>query len=253
MKILSTLLSIVLFCSCNNQVKDSKESPATASSSTSSASIADKGGCSSFFWFKKGGVLEYDMSDGTGKYVRKTRTTIDEVHQEGAALVAEYSTTFGEDKKIESTYKCEGDKLYMNMKSLFDNSLGAMKLPGVELQVDDAMLSFPWDMKPGDKLDDATFQIKAKLNGKDFMTIKSTISDRLVEKMEEITTAAGTFKCMKLTEKHSTYTGPGGQQGGTTSVTRSIQWFNPNTGLIRSESYGEDDKLQFRSDLINVQ
>jgi len=252
MKIFLAVLSAIILFSCNSGSSKTGSSSSVKQDATTENKLASPGrGCSAFFWFKKGAEFGYQSTDGNGKIIANTTTRIDDVHQDGAALVADYSTSFGDGKKINSTYRCEGGKMFMNMKSLFESGFSALKQAGVELEVTDGYLSFPWNMSPGDDLEEASFEIKAKQGGKDFMKMKSIIKDRKVEGMQEITTTAGTWNCMKLAETRSTITEMNGKQV-SVSDTKSVQWFSPEAGLVKTESFDDKGKLNFRSELVKL-
>ena len=249
MKKLFGILAVAMVIGCNNTTDaDKKGGDSNLPVSSEKPVSPDRGkrGCSTFFWFKEGSSFSYDVKDGSGKTIANTTTTIDKVHNEGGAMVADYTTSFADGKKVNATYRCEGDKLYMNMKSLMASM--KMEQAGVEMEVSDAYISFPWDMKPGDKLDDAVFEIKSKRNGKEFMTMKMTTSDRTVGAPEKITTPAGTWDCLVITEKiTSTATMMGKQM--MTQEMKSIQYFAPDAGLVKFETRDASGKVQTQSEL----
>jgi len=119
MKKLFVILSVVSVISCNNTADADKKTgdSGLASEKQKTSDPEPKGrGCSSFFWFKEGTVFGYEVKDGAGKIMATTTTTIDKVHEEGGSVIADYTTKFGDGKSINASYRCEGEKLYMNMK-----------------------------------------------------------------------------------------------------------------------------------------
>jgi hypothetical protein len=248
MKKLFIVLSVATVIGCNNTADaDKKSGDSNPSSSEKKSPEPEKGrGCSSFFWFKEGSSFSYDVKDGSGKSIATTTTTIDKVHSDGGAMIADYTTTFGDGKKVNASYRCEGDKLYMNMKSLMSSM--QMKQADVEMEVSDAYISFPWDMKPGDKLDDAVFEIKSKQNGKEFMTMKMVTSDRTVGPAEKVTTPAGTWDCFVITEKISSTATMMGKQMMTQEM-KSVQYFAPDAGLVKFETRDASGKVSTQSEL----
>lgn len=193
--------------------------------------------------------MEYEIFDGKGTKTHHTTTTIDDVHTEGSTVLADYTTTFGDDRKFKATYRCEGDRIFMNLRSLFDSP--ALKNSALEIEVKDAYISYPWNMKQGDVLDDATFEIITRQEGKEFMKMSTLIKDRQVESLESVTTAAGTWQCLKLKEIHlNTTTMQGRKVSG--KEAKTIQWFSPEVGLVKTESYDEKGVLNGRSELVGV-
>jgi hypothetical protein len=253
MKKISFVFFVSILFACNNSNNSSgtggdtaQEPPAAQNDDKPSASSAS--GCSAFFWFKKGVVMQYEMSDGTGKYTDTTSTTIEDVHQDGAALIADYTTTLSKGKMVKASYRCEGDK-YMDMKSMFSGF--ATQRAGMEIEVTDAYISFPWNMKEGDNLDDAKFAITSKQNGKEFMKMTSTVKERKVESRDNVTTPAGSWDCLKITETRTTSTEMSGKQI-SSKDTKSVQWFAPQAGLVKFELYDEAGKVLSRSQLISL-
>jgi hypothetical protein len=249
MKKFFIVLSVATVIGCNNTADADKKGGDTSLSSSEKPATPDPGkgrGCSTFFWFKEGSSFSYDVKDGEGKIIANTTTLIDKVHTDGGAVIADYTTTFADGKKVNASYRCEGDKLYMNMKSLMSSM--KMEQAGVEMEVSDAYISFPWDMKPGDKLDDAVFEIKSKRNGKEFMTMKMTTSDRTVGAPEKITTPAGTWDCLVITEKMTSTATMMGKQMMTQEM-KSVQYFAPEAGLVKFETRDASGKIQTQSEL----
>jgi hypothetical protein len=251
-KLLSYFLALAVFGSCNN----SKSPEATGSAATETSSAAKStndisGDCSSLAWFKKGTVMQYSMTSGVGKDMGTTTTTINDVRKDGTATIADYTTTWGEGKTINASYKCENGRIYMNMKSLFSDIMAGMKRPGIEVEVTDAYLAFPGNMKPGDNLEGGVFELKMKQEGKDFMIMRSEIKDRKVESIEKITTPAGSWDCMKLVETRSISTEMMGRKMPAQEI-KSVQWFTPVAGLVKFASYDANGKVTFETELVSI-
>jgi hypothetical protein len=251
-KLLSCFMTVAVLASCNNS--KSPEATGLAASETASAAkstndlISD---CSSLAWFKKGTEMQYRMTSGMGKDMGTTTTTINDVRKDGTATVADYTTTWGEGKTINASYKCEDGRIYMNMKSLFSDIMAGMKRPGVEIEVTDAYLAFPGNMKPGDDLEGGVFELKMKQQGKDFMTMRSEIKDRKVESIEKITTPAGSWDCMKLAETRSISTEMMGRKMPAQEI-KTVQWFTPVAGLVKFVSYDASGKVTFETELVSI-
>lgn len=248
-KVFFCFVAASLLVACNNDKTADKGSVAASAHAAEDKSEGPPAGCASFLWFKKGTVLQYEVK-GQANYISRTTTTINDVRQEGPALVADYTTELDNGKKVNSSYRCEGSKLYVDMKSLFNDMMSTQN-SGLEMEIDDSYIIFPWDMKEGDELDQSVFQLTAKRNGKEFMRMKKIINDRHVGAMEKITTAAGTFDCLKITEKWTMSTTMMGKEVTKTNE-KTIQWFAPQAGLVKTETYDKNDKLQLTTALISL-
>jgi arginine deiminase len=62
--------------------------------------------------------------------------------------------------------------------------------------------------------------------------------------IENVTVPAGTFKCHKITQTTTTST------MGVNDVTRTIYWYAPAIGAVKTEIYDNKDKLSSSSVLI---
>jgi hypothetical protein len=234
---------------CDNDKAAEAGSAATASVKSEERKPAESAsGCSSFMWFKKGTVLKYDIK---GTYTAQTTTTITDVKNDGDALVAEYTTEIENGKKVNSSYRCENGKLYLNLKALFNDIMDGPMMKGVEMEVEDSHLIFPWDMKEGDDLDESVFTLKSKRNGKEFMVMKKVIKNRHVAGSEKITTSAGTFDCLKITETWNMTATMMGQQM-LNKDEKTTQWFSPRAGLVKTETHDKDGKLQVATELTYI-
>jgi len=122
------------------------------------------------------------------------------------------------------------------MKDYIDKSmLDAYK--GMEITMKGDNVSFPSGLKQGDKLNDASINIIVKNQGMVLSNMTITLSNRIVAAGEEITTAAGTFDCFKITYDVQTKTRI------MTINTRSAEWISAGTGIVKSESYDKTGKL----------
>jgi hypothetical protein len=252
-KLLVYFLVAVFATSCNND----KTKEATASADDKKTGSEVKPGsarldCSSFLMFKKGTVLEYNTTGAKGRVVAAvTTTTIDDVRNEGNAVVADYTSAF-KDKKIRSTYRCEDGVLSVDMKSMFQDLFsGFSEKSGVTVEVQDGYLSYPLSLKEGDDLKDADFELKTKKDGKDMMTMKSQIKNRKVVGEEKITTPAGTWDCIKMDEKRIVTMSMMGNTMPPKEL-RTTTWFAPGGGLVKTETYDEKGELITTTELISV-
>jgi hypothetical protein len=249
---LFSLIAAAGMIACNNNKAPEvagSASPANETTATAKAASTGETGCSSFLWFKEGTTLEYNLTDVMGKNI-VTTTHISKVRNDGSGLVADFTNTYGT-KEVKGTYRCSGDKLYMDMKSFFENNFSALKRAGIEIEMSNSDISFPLNMQPGDKLEEARFTAKTKKNGKEFMTMSITIKDRKVEGTEKVTTPGGTWDCLKLSQVQSSVTEMMGKQVKGPD-TKAIQWFSRDGGLVKFETYDASGKLQTKQELISI-
>lgn len=78
--------------------------------------------------------------------------------------------------------------------------------------------------------------IEVSMNGMKMPGMSIEVTDRKVVAEETITTAAGTFTCLKITSKVKSKTI-------FTMEMNSVEWYSKGNGMVRSESY-KGDKLK---------
>ena len=101
-------------------------------------------------------------------------------------------------------------------------------------------ITFPSDLKVRTSLPDAEMHVKVASNGMQVMEMNFKITDRKVEAKESITTPAGTFDCVKLTQStnmkmmfiNKTFT--------------TVDWIALNIGNVRSETYNKGSLESYR-------
>lgn len=81
------------------------------------------------------------------------------------------------------------------------------------------------------------------------MTMTMNVKNRKVEAKEDITTPAGTFSCYKVSSEMETEMG---QMMPIKVSIKTVEWFSENTGVVRSESYKSNGKLQGYSILSSL-
>jgi len=82
-----------------------------------------------------------------------------------------------------------------------------------------------------------------------FMTMKmsATVANRKLEAIEDISVKGGTFKCYKFTSD-VTSTAMGMKMN-----LKNTDWYSKGIGIVRTESYDKNGKLQSHMELIEVQ
>jgi len=152
-----------------------------------------------------------------------------------------------QDKKGKEVYINEFEAVCKDGK--FDFGM-AFKMDGnqlksyenMDIQVDASKFEIPdMDAEPGTKLDDGSLEINIE-SGPIPMKMTILITDRKVEQRENISTTAGTFDCIVLTQTISTKM--------MIKITASSkEWYAENVGMVRSESYNKKGKLMGYSEL----
>ncbi len=128
-------------------------------------------------------------------------------------------------------FNCRGGSFYVDMK-LFLNQPQMKAYQDMEMTVDADELEMPKDVTAGQKLNDG--KITATVNMGMPLKINVAVSNRTVNGTESVTTPAGTFECVKITEDVDL------QIVFVKTTYRTVTWYAENQGVIRQETYDPD-------------
>ncbi len=138
---------------------------------------------------------------------------------------------------------CKDNMFFIDMGSyLNEEQMGAYDESQIEVTFDN--IGYPANLKPGSTLKDG--YVQADINVGMTLTFKTEIKNRKAVAYEDITTDAGTFKTIKVTEDLSS-------KIGFIKVNLStISWVKMNVGNIRSETYDKKGNLSSVTELISI-
>ena len=145
----------------------------------------------------------------------------------------------------EYTAECVNGIFKLDM-SVFVNGEAMAAYKDMEVEMDASEFNIPtMEEAVGTTLDDGQLTMKIASNGVQMYTMTIYVTDRAVEARESLTTSAGTFDCIKITQKV------------TTKMIVKIQatskeWYAENIGMVRSESYNKKGKLTGYSVLTKI-
>jgi len=197
----------------------------------------------------KGSTWEITNYSGKGK--EDGKTTYELVNKSTNAGVTTFEIkAISYDKKgkeiFNSTFnaECKDGKYLLDMSFLVN---GAMMeaYKDMEVEIENSSIQIPsMDTPAGTNLEDATMKININAGGFE-INMKVDITDRKVETKEKKTTPAGTFECIKLSQKT------------TTKIiakieTTSKDWYAEGIGMVRTESYNKKGKLMGYSELTKL-
>jgi hypothetical protein len=133
--------------------------------------------------------------------------------------------------------KCENGTFYADARSL-----SAEMIPqsaDFEVSVTGDQMAYPNILKTGDKLKDASVNVKSTMKsaGMTLMNKTFNITDRTVEGFETVETPAGKFECAKIA-----YTISFKLMG--TRTTKSVEYIAKGVGMVKSEQFDEKGRKQ---------
>ena len=201
-----------------------------------------------YFCIKSGTRLEYERSYVSSSKLKWRHTMeIGERQPAEDGHLLEYSSSFhkpsgammyGGPVKLVARIGRSGDvtlDLAASLASVFSNYVGPKSL-----SYEPCCSVLPADMKVGDKLEDAYFEV-AVLN----FRFRVSVADRIVLRKETITTPAGEFECMVVRE-HKIEKGPGRNR-----ETTALTWYAKNVGMVRHDTYDKNGKLETTELLVS--
>ncbi|MGI9546518.1 MAG: TapB family protein [Flavobacteriaceae bacterium] len=192
-------------------------------------------GCSKYYPFEQGTKFQITSKDKNDKPTAVIDYVVKESDGNTALLAYEMHDDKGE-LVLASEYgiSCENDGISIDFNSLA--APGMMEqYKDMEIDVSGTNLFLPNNLSVGQTLPDADLLMNVSLNPINMkMTVR--IFDRKVEGEETVTTPAGTFDCVILTQSTES-------KMGVKVSSSSREWYAPKVGMVKQESYNKKGKL----------
>lgn len=202
--------------------------------------------CGVYHPVKTGTTLTYTYSKKANKPENTTVMTVLSTENTTNGIKINVAGTVKDKKgkeELKYTYTawCDGEDFYLDMKSMVA-SLAVQDLSSYKIESKD--LKFPKDLKEGQNLENAslTLSVEGPVN----TGITTNITNRKVEAFEKVTTAAGTFDCVKISYSFNS------KVMFIKSSGSAIEWFAKEIGTIRSETYDKNGKLMGINELTSI-
>jgi hypothetical protein len=192
-----------------------------------------------FYQYKAGTLIETENFDEKGKSQGKTEITVINWEETGSGFLATLGYKFF-DKKGEManegdyTMECKDGVISIDMSAFIpEESMQAFKDMEVEMTMD--QLEIPSELRVGQELKDAKFEMKAK--GPMPMNLIFLFTDRKVEGKESVTTPAGTFDCYKISQMTNS------KMMIVNSNFKTVQYLAEKYGAVKTETYKSNGKM----------
>ena len=198
-----------------------------------------------FFAMKKGNVQVFTSKDAKGKITGQARNTIKEITGTKNAFAIIYQSEIldakgkpaDKDNPLVLNYRVvvKDGIMYADMKGMF----GAMEgLDGI--QVSGTTMKIPNNLSVGQTLEDAAARVKAG-----FINSTAIMTEGKCLAIEDVTVAAGTFRCHKISQKVTTTT------MGVKNESTTLTWYAKGVGAVKTESYDKKGNLQSVQELTS--
>lgn len=202
--------------------------------------------CELYFPVEEGTSFEMTSYNPKGKVEGVVKHEVLSKSGSGDDISANYKMTQF-DKKGKETFStdydihCEDGVMMIDMRSMLNGSdMGNYE--GMEMTVDGGNMAIPGELTPGQTLPDANIKVSFGSGGMNMFSIEVDVTNRKVVKEESLTTPAGTFDCVKITQDVKTVMLFKVEAS-------SADWYNKGAGVVRSESYNKNGKLTGYSEL----
>lgn len=204
-----------------------------------------------YAYFKEGVTLEYTNYNKKDKVDGVLTHRVSSIEEKSDTLIAaiNLTTTDAKGKQVsELSYpmKCFQGVIYVDMRSMIPQQPGGQQSPQVDVEMKGTDLTYPPDMKPGQILPDAEMEMTMRMGGLQLMSNRYQIKNRKVEAEESVTTAAGTYACLKISYDFE-YKLMG------TRTMRTEFWYAPEVGMVKSVNYDRKGNVESRSELTKVE
>lgn len=203
--------------------------------------------CEVYIPFEEGTELSFTSYNAKGKAIGEHRQTLISKTEEAGATVFVIRQENLSDKKaqpIDLKYRCEGDRFVIDMKSFLDQKQQETK--DMQMDITFESIDIPFGAKPGTKLKDGNVIMKVVSDSPINISTKVYITNRKVEAVETVTTPAGTFECLKISQTITT------DMGLVKMTVNSVDWLAKNVGSVKSETYNKQNKLMGSQVLTSI-
>jgi hypothetical protein len=197
--------------------------------------------CEPYMVIDQGAVREMANYDKKDKITGTSVQTVKEIKTAGTKTEWTINSVSKDAKGKQTSagdlhMSCEAGVFKMDMKNFIDEE--TMKgFEGMEVTMDATDLDYPAVLTPGMTLKDGNIAIKVSNQGMPIMNMVVKIYDRKVLALEDMTTPAGTFSCIKMSQTIETKTM-------FTVIAKSTEWMAKKVGTVRSETYDKNGNLQ---------
>lgn len=213
-----------------------------------SIGIKAQDGCSKYYPMVEGSSFEYTNYSKKGKVDGVTNYNVSSVTSEGSATKATLDLKVIDKKGKELftsnySFTCEDNMVKIDYKSLFPAQMMKQYADmDVEMDISGTDIEMPNNLSIGKDLADANVTINMNMSGFK-MEISVDQTNRKVVSQEIITTPAGSFDCMIITETTKSKT------MGAKIELNSKLWLAEGIGMIKQETYKKNGDLMSKTEL----
>ncbi len=199
--------------------------------------------CKNFYYMANNAEVQMTEYDKNGTKSGLQTWKISNVSKDGDGFRSTINSTLTNDKgqeisKATGVYRCNGGKMMADIRmSLPQDQMQQVKAG--EAKLSEAYLEFPSSLSEGMKLADAFFDMDLNTSGIP-STVRIELKNRQVAGKEKITSDAGSWDAYKITYDASVKIKMAGI--GIPIVMKITEWFVPDFGVVKSETFSRQGK-----------
>ncbi len=203
--------------------------------------------CKVYIPHEKGTKLELTSYDKKGQKESKTTQELINVEEKdgGTHYTVHIKSFDAGDEMVhegDAKYKCVGNTFYLDMNS-FVNQEQMKAYENMDVKVETDEIDIPSKYSVGQSLKDGKINMIISGGPMD-MSFSVELKNRKVEAEEDITTKAGTFKCVKISQDVVT-------KSFVSMTIQSVEWYSEGVGVVKNETYRKG-KLMGYSELTAI-
>lgn len=200
--------------------------------------------CEQWFPYGVGEGFELEARNPDGTAEGRLRFTVTNIADAGGRKVYTVkkelvSTELDMDLSSEYTVECDDEKMYIDMKGLYN--AGDQLREGMEVEVESTNMEMPSSLAVGKQLPEASMKMTILQSGVAFTTMSYKQGAKEVTGRETLSVPAGSFDCFRIEGQLEIESKVMDQV--ITNRTRSVDWYAPGTGMVKSVSYDENGEI----------
>jgi hypothetical protein len=198
--------------------------------------------CASFIPVEQGTVLKHSHFNKKGKLTGISELKVDSVSTMDSAtffkVKQKYTDPKGKDPVIsELDFKCVDETFYVDMSAYIDKET-IKAYEDLDMAITASEMYFPGDMIAGQRLNDGSIKIEISA-GTLPMNFNIDVKNRLVEDIDSLSTPAGKFPCIRISEDVVS------NFGFMKFEHHLVSWYSENIGTLRSETYKNEKLISY--------
>ncbi len=193
--------------------------------------------CPAYYPMKTGD--SWELSNYTAKDKLESTMTMEVLEGDGnsAEILATTKDDTGEQvSEAQFEVRCTDDGMLVDVASMAPTS-NMNQYEGMEINIKGDQLEIPATGNAGDALEGGKMEFQVLNNGVPIMTMKYYITHRKIAGFEDVECPLGTYNCMKISYNMEF-------RGILSNTTKTINWFSPEIGIVKTATYNKKNKLQ---------